>query len=57
MSAQTTQDTQTAAAEVTGVADGRRWWALVAVSLATFMTYLDIKGTCVKVGEELTSRA
>src|ERR1700678_4518134 len=41
MSAQTTQDTQTAAAEVTGVADGRRWWALVAVSLATFMTYLD----------------
>jgi hypothetical protein len=41
MSAQTTQDTQTAAAEVTGAADGRRWWALVAVSLATFMTYLD----------------
>jgi hypothetical protein len=22
-------------------ADPRRWWALVAVSLATFMTYLD----------------
>ena len=33
----TTQATQ----EVTGAADGRRWWALVAVSLATFMTYLD----------------
>jgi len=28
-------------AEAAGVADSRRWWALVAVSLATFMTYLD----------------
>jgi len=33
--------TQTTAAGVTAAADRKRWWALVAVSLATFMTYLD----------------
>jgi EmrB/QacA subfamily drug resistance transporter len=33
--------TQTTAAGVTEAADRKRWWALVAVSLATFMTYLD----------------
>ena len=27
--------------------DSRRWWALGAVSLATFMTYLDSYKTCV----------
>jgi len=38
---QATKATQATAAEVTGAADPRRWLALVAVSLATFMTYLD----------------
>jgi hypothetical protein len=27
----------------------RRWWALVAVALVTFMTYIDSKGMCSNV--------
>jgi hypothetical protein len=36
-----TESAVTSTAQVTQQADPRRWWALVAVSLATFMTYLD----------------
>jgi len=42
---------------VSAQADPRRWWSLIAVSLATFMTYLEGKCTCVKVGRKLTARA
>ena len=37
------------ATEVPQQADSRRWWALVAVSLATFMTYLDNNVTNVAI--------
>jgi EmrB/QacA subfamily drug resistance transporter len=36
-----TESASTGSAEIEGQGSRRRWWALAAVSLATFMTYLD----------------
>ena len=44
-----TESAVTSTAQVTQKADPRRWWALVAVSLATFMTYLDNNVTNVAI--------
>jgi EmrB/QacA subfamily drug resistance transporter len=44
-----TESAVTSTAQVTQQADPRRWWALVAVSLATFMSYLDNNVTNVAI--------
>jgi EmrB/QacA subfamily drug resistance transporter len=49
VSASTESAAITTAAQVDQKADPRRWWALVAVSLATFMTYLDNNVTNVAI--------
>ncbi|HEY1625714.1 MAG TPA: MFS transporter [Streptosporangiaceae bacterium] len=49
MSASTESAVTTGTTQVPRQADPRRWWALVAVSLATFMTYLDNNVTNVAI--------